>query len=177
TTWSLPITVLHNETPYYIANAELYQLANGVIVIGGNGRSNDSETIVVSRSLDNGDTWLPQQTIYESGKGCWEPAFLQLTNGELQVYFADEAPYPNSSEQEIAMLSSTDNGETWTKKTKTVCFRVGRRDGMPVPIIVNDEILVAIEDNKVWETMKPYIVRNTISDTWERTVLADSPNR
>ncbi len=171
-------------TEVNIANSELIQLQNGDLVMACNYRPAKFEitpfAIAVRRSSDGGKSWTEDQVIYEAAPrfkdGCWEPAFLQLPNGELQLYFANEAPFLTSDEQNISMISSSDNGKTWTKDIKTVSFRAGRRDGMPVPLLVGDEIIVAVEDNKVGQ-FKPYIVRSTLSDNWSSPVLADSPNR
>ncbi len=167
-----------------IANSEIIQLKNGDIIVGCNYRPAKAEvapySIVIRRSTDNGKSWLKPQVLYDAAPrfedGCWEPAFLQLPDGELQVYFANENPYQQSDEQEISMLSSSDNGVTWTKNSKTVSFRKDRRDGMPVPIILNDEIVVVIEDNNI-DRFKPYTVRTKLSDNWSNPVLADSPQR
>jgi hypothetical protein len=171
-------------TDVNIANSELIQLQNGNLIMACNYRPVTYEiapfAIAVRRSTDMGQSWTAGQVIYEGGPrftdGCWEPAFLQLPNGELQVYFANEAPFLTSDEQNISMIRSSDNGITWSNEVKTISFRAGRRDGMPVPLLVDDEILVAIEDNKIGQ-FKPYIVRSKISDNWSSPVLADSPNR
>jgi len=47
---------------------------------------------------------------------------------------------------------------------------------MPVPLLVDDEILVVIEDNKDGQ-FKPYIVRTPTADNWSQPVLGDSPLR
>jgi hypothetical protein len=167
-----------------MANPELVQLQNGDLVVACNYRPAKAEitsfAIAVKRSTDNGQTWSASQIIYEAeprfSDGCWEPAFLQLPGGELQVYFANEAPYTHSDEQEISMISSADNGLTWTDEIKTVSFRENRRDGMPVPLLVNDDILVTIEDNKIGQ-FKPYIVRTSVSENWSNPVLGISPKR
>lgn len=167
-----------------MSNPEVYQLANGDIVLGCNYRPQKTEiapySIAIKRSTDNGHSWHESQILYNAAPrftdGCWEPSFLQLPDGELQVYFANENPYQNSDEQEISMLSSKDNGVTWSDKVKTVSFRQNRRDGMPVARIVNDEIVLAIEDNNV-DKFKPYTVRTKINDNWSAPVLANSPNR
>lgn len=166
------------------ANGELIQLHNGDLVMACNYRpAKDNITpfaIAVKRSTDKGLTWSESQIIYEAGPrfadGCWEPALLQLPSGELQVYFANESPYTQTDEQEISMLTSHDNGITWDRQPKTICFRAGRRDGMPVPILLNNEILVAIEDNNI-ESFKPYIVRSDLSDNWSAIVSGNSPKR
>lgn len=166
------------------SNPELCQLHNGNLVIACNYRPVKAEitpfAIAVKRSTDNGTTWTDSQVVYEAGPrfadGCWEPAFLQLPGGELQIYFANEAPYTRSDEQEISVISSSDNGITWSSDAKTVSFRKNRRDGMPVPLLVDDEILVAIEDNQVGQ-FKPFIVRNKVSENWKTIVTGDSPLR
>lgn len=192
-TWEGPVVLFeqlqveHNDGTSAViraANSELYQLQNGVIIVACNYRPSKNEvapfSIAVKRSTDNGANWSETQILYEAEPrftdGCWEPAFLQLPDGELQVYFANEAPYTHSDEQEISMVWSDDNGISWSDSIKTVSFRKDRRDGMPAPLLLNDEIIVAIEDNKVGQ-FKPYIVRTSLSDNWREPVLADSPKR
>ncbi len=191
--WSVPEEVFSKfvyaaldgkSTIVNIANPEIKQLNNGDVVIACNYRPQKAEiapySIVIRRSTDNAQTWLPPQSLYSAAPrftdGCWEPSFLQLPNGELQVYFANENPYRNSNEQEISMLRSKDNGVTWSEATTMVSFRKDRRDGMPVPIIVNNNIVVAIEDNKTAQ-FKPYTIRTPLSENWSQPVLANSENR
>lgn len=192
-TWSDPVEVFSKfsysnlsgeSTVVNIANPEIIQLKNGDILIACNYRPAKAEiapySIVIRRSKDNGRTWLPPQTLYTAAPrfidGCWEPSFLQLPYGELQVYFANENPYQQSDEQEISMISSKDNGETWTKEHTTISFRKNRRDGMPVARIIGDEIVVVIEDNNI-DRFKPYTVRTKVADNWSQPVLTDSPCR
>lgn len=166
-----------------ISNPEIIQLTNGDILVACNYRPREQEktpyAIAVRKSTDNGKAWGETQVIFEAeprfGDGCWEPSFLQLPSGEVQVYFANEAPYTSSSEQEISVISSMDNGDSWST-LKTVCFRSDRRDGMPVARIIGDEIVVTIEDNNI-SAFKPYTVRCKIADNWSAPVLADSPER
>jgi hypothetical protein len=193
TTWSEPTTIFSKFTytngngqtaTINISNPEIYQLKNGDLIIGCNYRPVEQEiapySIAIRRSSDLGKTWSDTQVLYDAaprfGDGCWEPSFLQLPNGELQVYFANENPYRNSNEQQISMLSSQDNGVTWSKEPKMISYRANRRDGMPVPLIVNDEIVVSIEDNKIGE-FKPYTVRTKIADNWNIPVLENSSLR
>lgn len=192
TTWIDPITVFSHfeyvndkgeSTRVNMANSEIMQLKNGDIIIGSNYRPSKAEiapySIAIRRSTDNGNTWLSPQILYNAAPrfhdGCWEPSFLQLPNGELQVYFANENPYQQSDEQEISVISSKDNGETWGE-ARMVSFRKDRRDGMPVASIVGDEIVVVIEDNNI-DRFKPYTVRTKIEDNWQRPVLANYPDR
>ena len=187
-TWSEPVILfekhISSSATVNKANGELIQLNNGDIVAACNYRPEKEGVvpfaIAVKRSSDMGQTWTVPQVIYEAGKdfkdGCWEPAFLQLPSGKLQLYFANEGPYTQSDEQEISMLTSDDDGRSWDDSPTTVCFRKGHRDGMPVPVIVDDEILVAIEDNASGQ-FKPSIVRSSLSHPWETPVSGDSPNR
>lgn len=189
-TWSEPCRIFTQfvysdlkgeSTVVKIANPEIYQLKNGDLVVACNYRPEKEEiapyAIVIRRSIDDGKTWLAPQLLYSAAPrfkdGCWEPSFLQLPDSELQVYFANENPYRQSDEQEISVLSSYDNGKTWTEKPRTVSFRKDRRDGMPVATIIGDEIVVVIEDNNI-DRFKPYIVRNKLSENWKSPVLADS---
>lgn len=168
-----------------ISNAELIELSTGELLFAVNRRPQKeglvSFGIAVKRSLDGGQTWSDEQIVYEAGKvfgdGCWEPAFLELPDGTVQIYFANEGSYTRSDEQEISMISSADKGTTWTKKAVKVCFRAGHRDGMPVPALFGNEIVVAIEDNKENWNFKPYTVRTSLSDNWGTYVSGDSPDR
>lgn len=167
-----------------MSNPEIIQLKNGDIIIACNYRPQTAEiapySIAIRRSTDNRRSWLPPQVLYNAAPrfrdGCWEPSFLQLPDGTLQIYFANEYPYQQSEEQEISMLSSTDNGITWSSKCATVSFRKNRRDGMPVPILAGKDIVVAIEDNN--ETaFRPYTVRTPISEGWRQVVSGNSARR
>ncbi|MDR3059756.1 MAG: glycoside hydrolase [Prevotella sp.] len=190
--WSEPVRVFSQfthkgdngaSTLVNMANAEIIQLKNGDIIAGANYRPAKAEiapfSIAIRRSTDNGKSWLPEQVLYDAAPrfhdGCWEPSFLQLPDGEVQVYFANENPYQQSDEQEISVMKSKDNGATWGEATM-VCFRQNRRDGMPVARIIGDEIVVVIEDNNI-DRFKPYTVRTKLSDNWSKPVLVDSLNR
>ncbi len=167
-----------------IANPEIIQLANNDILLACNLRPNKAEvfpfSIALKRSSDNGQTWSDAQILFEAAPrfidGCWEPSFLLLLDGTIQIYFANEFPYQQSNEQEISMISSSDNGVSWSDNPVTVSFRKDFRDGMPVAVHDYTNIYVAIEDNAV-DQFKPYIVQSAISDNWKETVTAASPNR
>ncbi len=166
------------------ANPEVRQLSDGTLIGACNYRPNEQGlgpySIAVTRSTDGGATWESPQIIFQAGLyarvGCWEPSILELPDGTVQVYFANEAPYPYTAEQEVSMLSSSDRGMTWTADAVTVCFREGHRDGMPVPVVIGDEIVVCIEDNVRGE-LQPYTVRTKISEGWDAPVAGDSSRR
>lgn len=192
-TWSKPYVLFQSvcknsgfkekETWVNMCNPKIIQLKNGDILAAVNYRpciqGITPYAIAVRKSCDNGKSWSDVNVIYEAKSrfqdGCWEPAFLQLPTGELQVYFANEGNFIHSDEQEISVISSMDNGETWGN-VRQVSFREGHRDGMPVARVIGNEIVVVIEDNKSGN-FRPYTVRTTLTDNWSSPVLADSPDR
>lgn len=167
-----------------IANPEIVQLANGDILLASNLRPRKEGlypfSIALKRSVDKGRTWSQAQILYQAAPffrdGCWEPSFLILPDGTVQIYFANESPYRDSDEQEISMIRSVDNGYTWSENPTTVSFRQGYRDGMPVAIHDGTNIYLAIEDNLSGQ-FKPYIIRSAVDNPWVEAVRKDSPYR
>ena len=165
--WSEPTEVARAEG-YNYTNSELIQLQSGKLLFTWNARPQKDTglpyKIMYATSSDGGNTWSEGRDIYVAGTsrrtGCWEPFALQLPSGELHIYFANEAPYTDSSEQEISLMRSYDEGKTWSRAER-VSFRARKRDGMPVPIYLphSKEIAMAIEDNGVRGRFKPVIVR------------------
>ena len=160
------------------------QLSDGTILCANNFCPQTSGivpySIAVCRSVDNGDTWTQREIIYEGGTvfedGCWEPAILQLPDGEVHLYIANEAPYATSNKQEISFFISVDSGRTWTKDFKTASIRSTGRDGMPCPCIFDDEIVIIVEDIFHVE-LKPTTVRCKVTDKWSTPVTDNSPGR
>jgi hypothetical protein len=196
--WQAPVAAASWEHGA-MANPELLQLRDGTLLCLCNQRPHPSAPadtttgtarrepqpfgIAVARSADGGATWGAPRRIHaagvESGNGCWEPAGIQLPSGEVQVYFANEAPYRASDEQEISMMRSHDGGMTWTAP-ECASVRRGHRDGMPSPLLLADGagIAVAIEDNWQDWAFKPFIVFTPLDDNWRSgAVGADSPHR
>ena len=178
-TWSGSTRIVdnHNNTPNCVP--DLIQLTDGTIIVAYNPRPSTPYTedrkfgIRCKRSTDNGQTWSDEIWINDAhhtfADGCWEPSMLELPSGEVQLYFADEGPFTSSGEQQISMCRSFDGGQTWTKAQR-ICFREGYRDGMPVPILLNDgqTIVVAIEDNG-WSgfgSFVPTTVRCPLDVNW-----------
>lgn len=156
--WSAAKKIVTNTNNVPNCTPDLIQLKDGTIVVGYNPRPSRPYTedrrfgIRCKRSTDNGRTWSDEIFVndasYTFEDGCWEPSFLELPSGELQLYFADEGPYTTSDEQQISMCRSFDGGKTWTGAQK-VSFRAGDRDGMPSAILLQDgkTIALAFEDN------------------------------
>lgn len=188
-TWEAPILAVALPGSQ-IANAEMLPLRDGTLLLLTNerpGRPAPGEAasrpyrILVSRSADGGHAWSTPLPAYTGGTrftdGCWEPAAVQLSSGEIHLYFANETPYPDSDEQEIGLLRSQDGGVHWNKAERVI-FRPRHRDGMPAPLLLPDgrTMAVAIEDNGLSGTFKPAIIRN--ADNWSSgAVLGDQPPR
>lgn len=168
------------------ANPELLQLRNGRIWLFFNGRPRDGvQKFIIDAcwSDDNGATWTPRlKPIFEAGRegkvGCWEPAALQLPSGEIQLFFANELPFPHNDDQEITLLRSRDNGRSWSEPRR-VCYRPGHRDGMPVPLrLQSGNIVFSIEDNGLLpgNILQPAIISSSKAK-WSGSVGGDSPRR
>ena len=188
--WAAPITVFRafpadrsDSVTIRMSNPELIELANGRLLMACNYRpSKDGVApfaIAIRESDDQGENWSETEVLFEGGSdfkdGCWEPSFLQLPSGEVQLYFANESPYRESDEQEISVMRSIDNGHSWSDPSR-VSFRAERRDGMPVAARSDRDIYLAIEDNKVGE-FKPYILRSSVQNSWQPAVTGESPQR
>lgn len=188
--WSSPrlIAPNTNNTPNCVP--DLLQLSDGTIIVGYNPRPSQPYTgnrrfgIRVRRSIDNAETWSNEILVYDADSifenGCWEPSFLELPNGELQLYYADEGPFTANSDQQISLCRSFDGGLTWSEPQR-VSYRNGYRDGMPVPVLLSDKrnIVVAIEDNG-WSGINDFVpttVRTSISSNWKPYVNGSSTYR
>lgn len=186
-TWSAPVIVTTQQNNINMSVPEILELNDHSLLVSYNPRPRKSATsghfgIRTKKSYDGGLTWKDERLVYEAGAkfedGCWEPAQIQLPSGEIQLFFSDEGIYTSSNEQNISVFRSVDNGLTWTTKPQIVSFRAGKRDGMPVPILLKGgkEILFSIEDNAVGE-FKPSIIRSTIVDNWKTVVVGTSEKR
>ena len=150
----------------HATNAELLVLQDGRVLLMYNERPTDKKSpyaIGICTSRDGGHTWKDHRRVFTAGTdqrtGCWEPAAIQLPSGEIQLFFANEAPYRNTTEQEITRLRSLDSGTTWLDP-EPVSFRPRHRDGMPVPLLLANgkQIAIAIEDNGLAGRFKPAII-------------------
>ncbi len=133
--------------------------------------------ISISTSDDNGATWSSLKRLYSSNNvsGCYEPFVLELPDGTVQVYFADETPYASDkiTYQNISVIESKDGGDTWGEK-RVVCYTFTKRDGMPTATVYNGNIYVAIEAIEGNYQFFPQIVYNPVADNWSRQVGAPS---
>lgn len=107
-----------------------------------------------------------------------ERAFVQLPTGEVQFFFANDGVYPNTSEQNISVLKSFDNGFIWIEVPEIIGFRREHRDGIPVPILLPDtgDLLVVTED-KYNGKFKSTIYHEQIFDNWGDGYISSDDTR
>ena len=201
-TWQQPYKVFIASTfssaaGVTVANAEFAQLRAdnphhpNRIIYAANLRPKNKKTtktpysIAIITSDDNGVKWSKIKEIYASRtwgtdveKGCYEPFVLELPDGTVQVYFADETPYYERRlpYQNISVVESKDGGDTWGP-ARIVCYNEKFRDGMPVAMVYGDWIYVAIEANGQNIKFHPQIVCTKIADNWKTPVYGASANR
>lgn len=81
----------------------------------------DHNGLVMTRSVDGGETWSAPESIYTGSN--WEPQVLALRSGEIHVYFTHIAPkiYYYGFKQlrrssGVGLIRSYDGGFTWTPR-------------------------------------------------------------
>lgn len=134
--------------------------------------------VSVSYSGDNGNIWSSPERIIQSAPNIpyAVPDVIQLTNGDIIVGFnpRPSSPYTEDRKFGIRCIRSVDN-------ENRICFSNGSRDGMPVPILTdNNEIVVIIEDNgwgNGYNGFRATTVRTTLDDNWSNWIPRNNNNR
>ena len=187
-TWDSPQIVFETKDNISMAVPEIVELSNHAVLVVCNPRPREPYSdarkfgVKVRKSTDECQSWQAEQLIYEAQSifenGCWEPSMVQFSNGELQLFFANEGIYTVSGEQNISMIKSVDFGDTWSAEPVIVGFRKDRRDGMPVPLLLEDrqELLIAVEDNKTGE-FKPSIYCEKTNNNWTDGFISGEDSR
>ncbi len=168
------------------ATADAIELENGDILVSAIFQPSriSSDTPAVSRwdmlnrgiitkiSHDGGQSFEDEQIIYHGR--CWEPSFLQLPDGSVQMYFTQSGPkdavYGSALGSHVSsgvgMFTSCDNGASWTPTTLTYPYVTKRivqnpiyeyngitilTDQMPVSVLLHDNETIVM----VVESMRP----------------------
>jgi hypothetical protein len=171
TTWTnADIIVPDNNPNYYgFANPELLVMQNGWLMLAYTGRGNPDDNvhdnIQIRLSKDRGATWQPP--IIAAAGRSWEPAMIQLPNGEIQLFYSSEAKWwPGTNpQQEILMVATKDNGTTWTSP-KQVAYTNGMRDGMAVPLILKNNKGIVFPIESINNAKSPWLLWSSIDAKW-----------
>ncbi|MDQ4139094.1 MAG: glycoside hydrolase [Bacteroidota bacterium] len=180
-TWSEPEIIMTDNDPNYygFSNPEIFVAQNGDVLLAytGRGRPDDNAhaNIQVRISKDRGWTF-GRPTIVPTGR-AWEPALIQLPSGEIDMFYSSEAnwwPSPNP-QQEIRMLSSTDNGLTWAS-SRSVAYTEGMRDGMAVPLILKDNKGIVFPIESVNNYKSPWVVWSSVKANFNYAGVGTTQN-
>jgi len=181
-TWEPFILLARDDNPAYygFSDPEMLVLENGWIIVAYEGRgnpdSNENNNIQVRISKDRGVTW-GSPIIATKGRS-WEPAMIQMPDGEIQLFYASEArwwPSPEPRPQEILMIRSHDNGENWSDPEQ-VAYDAGTRDGMPSPLLLNDNKGIIFVIENVGLARSPWVIHSSLSSNWNYDTLPSISN-
>lgn len=145
----------------------------------GKGIPDDSvhNNLQVRISKDAGETWT-EPSIVALGRS-WEPGMTQLPNGEIQLFFSNELVSTKAAkgrhEQKVLLIRSKDNGATWSSP-QMVAFTPGRRDGMPVPLVLKDDKGIIIPVEAVENMTSPEIIWTSMKANWNYATVGTKDN-
>lgn len=171
----------HRDSYWRFCTPEILYLQNGWILVAyeANARPDENQSSVqILISRDSALTWQ-DPVIIRTGR-TWEPSMVQLPHGELELFYSSEAKWwPDGPlYQDIQVIRSTDNGESWSDP-QVVAYYPEKRDGMPVPVVLqgNKGVALAIETVNVGDS--PYIVQRDMDAPWILTTsnFEASPHR
>jgi hypothetical protein len=170
-TWSVHETLMADNNPDYygFSNPDIARLNNGWVILTYTGRGkpddNAHSNIQVRISKDRG--WTFEAPIIAATGRSWEPAIIQLPDGEIQLFYSSEArwwsgPGSTAAQQEILMVKSDDNCITWSQP-KEVAYTPGMRDGMAVPLVLKDNKGIVFPIESVNNSKSPWITWSSLS--------------
>lgn len=182
--WSEAEVLVSDDNPNYygFANPSLITLQNGDVLLAYTGRGNPDDNahanIQIRVSKDRGWTFGPPK-IVTTGRS-WEPAMVQLPDGEIELFYSSEArwwngPGSTAEQQEILMVRSTDNGATWSYPVQ-VAYTGGMRDGMAVPLVLQNDKGIVFPIESVKNVVSPWIVWSSMEARWDYASVGTMQN-
>ncbi|HEY0056816.1 MAG TPA: sialidase family protein [Pedobacter sp.] len=173
TTWNPAEIIVPDNSPNYagFSTPDLLLLKNGWLLLSytGKGIPDDSthNNLQIRISKNGGENW-GEPRIVALGRS-WEPGMLQMPDGEIQLFFSSEILSTKRSktrhEQQILLIKSKDNGTTWSVPQQ-VAFTPGRRDGMPVPVLLKDNKGIIFPVEAVNNETSPEIIWSSVKSRW-----------
>lgn len=174
-TWTEAEVIMLDDNPDYwgFANPEFLELRNGRILMAftGRGKPDDNfhDNIQVIHSDDRGITWSDPR-IVAFGR-AWEPAMIEHPSGEVLMFYSSEARWwgvAKDIEQEILMVISKNDGMSWNIP-KSVAYAAGKRDGMPVPIVLKEGKGIAFAIESVGNQDSPWIIHSGLKNRFKES--------
>jgi hypothetical protein len=158
----------HMSEYWRFCNPEVLVMKNGWVLLAYEANAKPDEntsSVQILISKDSCKTW-EGPVIYPTGRS-WEPAMVELPNGEIELFYSSEAQWwPGETlYQEIKFIYSTDTGYSWSQ-SRTVAYYPYKRDGMPVPLLLqgNRGVVFAIES--VYSALSPFIIKRDLAKPW-----------
>jgi hypothetical protein len=172
--WGTPKIIVpdNKQKRYYgFSTPALLQLKDKSLLLAYTGRGipDDSlhNNLQIRYSKDGGDHWGEPQ-IVATGRS-WEPGLAQLPSGEIQLFFSNEILSTKKAkgrhEQKVLLISSKSMGRKWSKP-RMVAFTSGRRDGMPVPLVLKDNKGIVFAVEAVENERSPEIIWSSMKANW-----------
>jgi len=166
---------------YGFSTPAILRLKDKSLLLAYTGRGIPDDTLhnnlQVRYSQDGGDHWGTPQ-ILALGRS-WEPGLIQLPDGEIQMFFSNELLSSKKAngrlEQKILMMASKSNGKKWSKP-RTVAFTAGRRDGMPVPLVLQNDKGIIFSVEAVENERSPEIVWTSNKANWNYKSVGTTEN-
>lgn len=201
-TWNHSYNIIHSYDTLYnhssgktikdrivFVNPDFIELQDGRIIMAFQWRfkegyadlpvTNNNCGVMISFSEDKGKTWCEPREVYRGR--CWEPAFLQLPSGEIQMYITssqdikDKTSFPRTM-----VIRSFDGGATWQGKeccgindNEAISRSYDERfayDGMPSGVLLDDGkgIVVPLESwhGRLVVDQTPIVVKTTMEENW-----------
>lgn len=172
-TWVETRDIEGPEKPQFwgFSNVDFIELGNDgemLFVTAARGKAEPGKNVFLSEcerselrlrfSRDYGATWGEPISVARGRGRVWEPSLVQLPGGELEIYYACEAPDLRKNgrqDQRIEVVRSLDRGRTWTEPTE-VSQHPGMRNGMPAAIVLANG-RVACAQEMVRDKVSPWI--------------------
>jgi hypothetical protein len=141
----------------------------------GNPDDNAHDNVQIRISKDAGLTWGNPQ-IVATGRS-WEPGMVQLSDGDIEMFYSSEANWwPGSNpQQDILLVHSTDNGATWSAP-KEVAYAAGKRDGMPTPLLLNNNKGIVFPIESVNDSKSPWVMWSSTDAKWNYSTTGTTQN-
>ncbi|RYD66558.1 MAG: exo-alpha-sialidase, partial [Verrucomicrobiaceae bacterium] len=173
-TWSETRDVEKPEDPRFWGFSNVDFLETGgvagemILVTAARGKAEPGKDVFLSEcerselrlrfSRDFGASWGGPVSVAGGRGRVWEPSLVKLPGGELEIYYACEAPDLRRNgrlDQRIEVIRSTDRGRTWTPPAE-VSQHPGVRNGMPAAIVLANG-KVACAQEMVGQKVSPLI--------------------